>query len=231
MKNSTKTLIPLIATIGVLITILFDNHSTGLLITLFYTPLIIVYVLIAFKSDLKNVQTKFKTQFLSIATFNTIVLLIYSLFKTMHWTFIGLLLTFGTFICIVTLCVGLVYFFVNRKQLASNLTYELSIIIFPAIIFKWSIIPYNYPPQLYDEYIELISESTNNLKIANNELDENNCQLEKLIKIKELKAEIVERSGGNENNKLLEFYGRSCKNYIERKKELIKNLDIKSNLK
>ena len=229
MKNSIKFIIPVIATIGVVMTVLMDNNSTGLLITFFYTPLLLVYTTLVLKSDLKNTKTRLNSTFLSVAILNTAVVLIYVLFKSMHWPFTGVLKILGTFVCIITLGVGLTYFLRNRKIISTEITFEIMILLFPSIIFIWSIIPYNIPPQLYDEYVELISESNNNIETLNKDFFVDSCQRKNLSEIRRLKAEIIKWSGGYDGHKLLSFYDRSCQFYIQESN--IEKLDINPELK
>lgn len=231
MKDSIKIGIPLIAIAGVIALVLLDNKSIGLLITLFFTPLLVIYALIAFRSNLKIAKTKLKTLFTVVATANVMVIVLHVVIKTMHYPFFGITKLLGSFLCILTLITGLIYILVNRKQISSGFTYELIIMLFPAIIFTWSIIPYSAPPQLYDDYVVFVSESNKNLEVTNASLTADSCQLENLKKIGELKTKIIKWSGGYEGTRLAAFYDPSCQIYVDREKELINKLDINPKLK
>jgi hypothetical protein len=234
MKDSIKIGIPIVAILGVIALVLLDDKSTGLLITMFFTPLLVIYALIAFRSNLKSSETKLKSLFAFFATTNAIVIVLHLVIRTMHYPFYGITKFVGALLCILTLVVGLIYILINRKQISSRFSYELIIMLFPAIIFTWSMIPYNLPPQLHDDYIELILESNKNLEITNKGLIPDSCQLENLSKIAELKAEIIEIiewSGGYEGNRFGAFFDGSCQIFIDEEKDLINGLEIKSKLK
>jgi hypothetical protein len=231
MKDLIKIGIPIIATLGIVALILLDSKSIGLLITLFFTPILVIYALLVFKSKLKADKTRLKPLFISAATANTIVIILHVVIKTMHYPFFGITKLLGALLCILTLVIAVIYFIINRKQISSNFTYEIVIMLFPSIIFVWSIIPYSVPSQLYDEYVELILESNNNLEVVNESLMADSCQLDNLMKIGELKGQIINWSGGYEGNRLGGFYDRSCETYIEREKDFINRLDINSKLK
>ncbi|MFT6921871.1 MAG: hypothetical protein ACJA1C_000869 [Crocinitomicaceae bacterium] len=231
MRNLIKIVIPIIATLGIVALIVLESKAIGLLITLFFTPILIIYALLVFRSKLKTAKTKLKPLFISVATLNTIVIVLHVVIKTMHYPFFGITKLLGAFLCVLTLVITVVYFIINRKQISSDFTYEIVIMLFPSIIFIWSIIPYSVPPQLYEEYVELISESNHNLEITNKSLVADSCQFDNLARIGELKDDIIKKSGGFERNRLGGFYDDFCGIYIDKEKDFINNLDIEPKLK
>lgn len=238
MNKIFKIGIPLISLLGIITMYIFDNKNIGTLILFFYTPLLLIYSVLMFIKESNSTKLKFRKIFVALIITSLIITLLYLISIFFGSIFSGILKISGIYLSIINLIFSVIYFSVNNKSITSNFTYELVVLLFPSIIFIWSVVPYNLPPQLSEDYMKLISISNQNLEKNNKILIENNMNLNSLKElndIKNFKNELIKLSGGyivkNGQKSLASFYDKSAYYEVQNNLKLLQKLNINQKLK
>ena len=232
MNKLLKLSVPLLAIIGIVLLAIGQQKNIGLLMTFFLTPIFLIYVLINLKKEIKHFDTKLRTVLIPTVIINVLFIVLQVIFKTQHYPGAGIFRIIGGFLSVASLIVGLIYFIVNRKSQTTTFTYELILLLFPAFIFIWYLIPFNVPPQLNQEYVKMINVSIQQNEFTNSKLADTSCINPNLELVRELKKDIILNTGGlNEQGELYGFYNQSVPVIIRPKEGQIKELPIDNILK
>lgn len=231
MNKFIKLIVPLLALTGIILSAFAPLKSIGLLIIFILTPIFLIYVLINLKSEINHFNTKLRNVLIPTVLLNTIFIVLQVLFKIQHYPGASLFKLIGAILSVLSLIVGLIYFIKNRKNKNTTFTYELILVLYPAFIFIWQLIPYNVPPQLNQEYVKMINTSIKQTEITNLSIVDSTCLNPNIEFIRELKKDVIMCSGGlDESGEIYGFYNKTAPVVILKRKVEIQKLPIAKEL-
>jgi hypothetical protein len=196
MNNLVKKLIPILAVFGAVLLAIPETKSAGYIILMVLEPLILIFAIVIFKNDIEQKNLKYRKSLINIILINAGVIVMFTLFKIQHWPGKGAILALSALLSLLAILIGLLYLSKNRRELNYLFIYEFILIIFPALLIMWYLIPTKTSTNVSLKYEGVITQSTRTLEGFNTSMIDSNCYFEEYQKLEEIKHYVIEESGG-----------------------------------
>ncbi|MFT7033027.1 MAG: hypothetical protein ACJA2S_001528 [Cyclobacteriaceae bacterium] len=203
MKITFQNGIVLSSIFGMMFQFIPQLKPVGLLILFLILPVLLVIVLLTSRKESVMIKNRLSSVFLLTITTTTVAIIIYSLLRTLHLPGGSEMATISSVLSIISLIVGSFYIYNNSKVIGA----EIALMLIPALMMIWHIIPVNTPPQLKSKYPELIGSLYLNQEANSNALVKKIGECKASEEVGLLIEALINRTGGlDESGRMLGFY-------------------------
>ena len=206
MNNLVKKLIPILAVLGAVLLAIPETKSAGFIILMVLEPLILIFAIVIFKNDIEQKNLKYRKSLINIILINAGVIVMFTLFKIQHWPGKGAILALSALLSLLAILIGLLYLSKNRRELNYLFIYEFILIIFPALLIMWYLIPTKTSTNVSLKYEGVLTQSTRTLEGFNKSMIDSNCFFEEYQKLAEIKQFVIVETGGIDETGMMVGY-------------------------